>query len=168
MRRIAPFVSLAIVTAALAWLPLAASAQSYEDLAGGWIVSSRTSADGEADDSPGRGLYLFTATGQYSMMNVGVDERPDLPEDFSPEELRTAWDSFSANSGRYRIRGDQLTYEAWVAKWPGYMNAWDPSTGGNARTVTMSLDDGLLTLSRSDGWSVTLRRAPGLEGDGGA
>ena len=165
MSRIAMIGSL-VAAAALATFPQTTFAQTYEDLAGGWIVASRTSADGEVDSSPSRGLYLFTAEGQYSMMNVGPDERANLPEEPTDAQIAEAYGSFSANSGRYRIQGDQLTYEAWVAKWPGYMNAWDTSTGGNAITMTMSMDDGILTLSRPDGRAVTLRRAPGLGGEG--
>ncbi len=146
----------------------ALSAQSYDDLAGGWIVQSRTAADGTVNESPQRGLYLFTATGQYSMMFVNTAEpRPDLTEDATDAQLLEAWESITANSGRYRLSGNQLTYEAWVAKWPTYMNAWDTSTGGNAITVTMSMEDGRLTLAWEDGRKVVLRRAPGLAGGGG-
>jgi hypothetical protein len=146
----------------------ALSAQSYDDLAGGWIVQSRTAADGTVNENPQRGLYLFTATGQYSMMFVNTAEpRPDLTEDATDAQLLEAWESITANSGRYRLSGNQLTYEAWVAKWPTYMNAWDTSTGGNAITVTMSMEDGRLTLAWEDGRKVVRRRGPGLAGGGG-
>jgi hypothetical protein len=168
MRRITavlPFLGLAAVLI----LPPPAAAQSYADLDGGWLVSSWTSPDGETNDEPERGLYLFTATGQYAIMFVNTDEpRPDLPEEPTDAQMMDAWRSFTANAGRYRIQGDQLTYEAWVAKWPNYMNAWDTETGGNAIAVTMSMDDeGLLTLEWEDGEKVTLRRAPGSPGSEG-
>ena len=155
--------------AAVLILPLAAAAQSYADLDGGWLVSSWTSPDGETNDEPQRGLYLFTTTGQYAIMFVNTDEpRPDLPEEATDAQMMEAWDSFTANAGRYRIQGNQLTYEAWVAKSPNYMNAWDSDTAANGVTVTMSMDDeGMLTLEWSNGRKVELRRAPGSPGTGG-
>ena len=140
-------------------------AQSYEDLAGGWLVQSWTSADGALNDSPQQGLFLFTATGQYSMMYVNTAEpRPDISEGGPDAELLDAWQSFTANSGRYRLSGDQLTYEAYVAKWPNYMNRWDVQSAGNATTVTMSMEGESLVLQWEDRRKVMLRRAPGTPG----
>ena len=141
-----------VVTLSLLALPL--QAQSYEDLAGGWVVRSWTLPSGDVVDSPQPGLFLFTATGQYSITYVqGMEPRPDLPDDATDEQMGAAYRPFTSNAGRYRVDGDQLTYEAFVAKHPNYMADWDPDTGGNAQTVTMSMDDGTLT------------RPPGMEGD---
>ena len=155
--------------AAVLILPLSAAAQSYADLDGGWLVSSWTSPDGQTNDEPQRGLFVFTTTGQYSIMYVNTDApRPDLPDEPSDAQRLAAFDSFTANSGRYRIQGDQLTYEAYMAKNPNYMNAWDADTAANGVTLTMRMDDeGMLVLEWPNGRKVTLRRAPGSPGTGG-
>lgn len=162
MRRTAAVLS---TLAVLALLPASLQAQTYDDLAGGWIVTHWTWAEGDVDDSPQRGLFLFTATGQYSMMYLNTDEpRPELSEDSDDATVLAAMAAFTANSGRYRISGNQLTYEAWVAKNPNYMADWDPDNGGNAVTVTMSMADEMLTLEWENGRKATLRRAPGMDG----
>ena len=43
-----------------------------------------------------------------------------------------AYDSFIANTGRYEVDGDQLTFRAFVAKFPPYMAAW-PDNAGKVR-----------------------------------
>ena len=58
MRRTAAVIS---TLAVLALLPASLQAQTYDDLAGGWIVTNWTWAEGDMDDSPQRGLFLFTA-----------------------------------------------------------------------------------------------------------
>ena len=94
-----------------------------------------------------------------------VGQRLAKKEPLPPDQLERIRALVKHHQQRVGYSGD---YQAWIAKWPGYMNAWDPSTGGNAITETMSLDDGILTLTQPNGQSTTLRRAPGLEGDGGA
>ena len=164
MRRTAAVLS---TLAVLALLPASLQAQSYDDLAGGWVVASWTWPDGEVNVSPQPGLILFTATGQYSMMYVTSDEpRPELSADSDDAVVLEAMQAFTANSGRYRVDGNQLTYEAFVAKNPGYMAAWDTETGGNAQTLTMSMSDGMLTLTWENGRKATLRQPPGVGGDG--
>lgn len=146
----------------LTLVPGPLTAQSMEDLAGGWLVTSWTSAEGEVNESPQRGLFIFTATGQYSMMYVNTAEpRPDVSDAETDEEIRAAFDSFTANSGRYTLEGDQLTYDALVAKWPNYMNSWNMQTRENGITVTVGMEGGLLTLTWEDGRKVTLRRPGG-------
>jgi hypothetical protein len=158
-------IALHAALAALALVALPLQAQSYEDLAGGWVVRSWTLPDGTANDSPQPGLILFTATGQYSITYVqGTEPRANLPEEPTDAQFGVAYQPFVSNAGRYRLDGDQLTYEAFVAKHPNYMAEWDPDTGGNAQTVTMSLNDGTLTLVWESGLQATLSRPPGLEG----
>jgi hypothetical protein len=164
MRR---FAALLPLLAFLALTPLAVHGQSYEDLAGGWVVSSWTSPEGVMDDTPQPGLVLFTAQGQYSMMYVNVDEpRPDLADDPSDADVLEAYSTFTANSGRYRINGSEIAIEAFVAKSPNYMGGWDPDNGGNLVTLQMSLADGVLTLEWANGRKATLTRPPGVAGGG--
>ena len=157
------FLALAVLAVSVAG-PTHVSAQSVEDLAGGWIVTSWTSEDGEVLENPQRGLFIFTATGHYSIMYVNSDEpRPNIQDDGTDADIVEAFNTFTANSGRYVLEGNQLTYEAYVAKWPNYMNSWDMANAGNARTVTVSLDGGILTLTWEGGSKVSLRR-PGQGG----
>jgi hypothetical protein len=147
--------------------PLAVHGQSYDDLAGGWVVSSWTSAEGEMDDTPARGVFLFTAQGQYSMMYVNIDEvRPDLAEEPSDADVMEAYSTFTANTGRYRINEGELAIEAYVAKSPNYMGDWDPEAGGNLVTLQMSMADGILTLEWANGRTATLRRAMDVAEEG--
>lgn len=160
------FVSLlALTTMAIAWAP--AAAQDATDLTGAWIVSSWTSADGEVEDDPERGLFVFGAReadgGTYSMMYVvGGGPRAQYEgEGLTDAEKLVAYDSFVANSGRFSIEGDQLIYEAYMAKDPNYQASWEE----NAVTTTWALDGDNLTLTWVDGFtpgaSVTLRRPSG-------
>ena len=139
--------------------PLAA--QSYEDVAGGWIITRWTSADGAVNDDPERGLMIFTRSGQYSMTYVNQNEpRALLPAEPTDADRVAAFVPFIANAGRYRIEGGNLIYEAWVAKNPNYMQRWDDDEGGNEIVVKMNLEDHILTLEWVDGRRVTLWKAP--------
>ena len=161
---------LAVVGATVAgsWRP--ALAQGNSALNGAWIVTSRTSPEGEVNASPQRGLYLFTASGHYSIMYVtGTEPRPEFSgeDEFgtpSDAEKVVAFDNFVANSGRYSVDGDQIVYEAFMAKNPNYMAAFSMEDHTNARRMRFSIEDGTLTLHAIDtdgnetGASTTLRR----------
>ena len=151
--------------AVLAGMPPGVLAQTNEDLEGGWIVTSWTTADGEVIDNPQRGLFLFTASGQYSMNYVARAEyRAELPDEPTDTELLAAFVPFTANAGRYRIEEGKLIYEAWVAKNPNYAARWGMEGGGNATALVMSLEDGTLTLEWENGRKATLRRAMVMAG----
>ena len=141
----------------------AAEAQGSSELAGGWIVTSWTPAEGETNAEPQRGLFVFTETGHYSIMYVlGNEERPQYEGTQTDAETLSAYGSFVANSGRYRVNGDQLTYEAYVAKDPNYMASFGPEAA-NGTDVRFSIADGTLTLTwlgtgRGAGQIATLRR----------
>ena len=69
-----------------------------------------------------RGLFIFTAA-NYSIMYIRGDEpRADLPAEPTDADLIRAFGELTANSGRYTLEGDQLTYEAYMANNPNYMN----------------------------------------------
>lgn len=143
-----------------------AAAQGSSELAGGWIVTSWTSADGETIANPQRGLFIFTATGHYSMMYVpGTEARPRYAgENQTDAEKLAAYDSFIANSGRYRVNGNRLTYEAFMAKDPNYMAEFGPDAA-NGIEVEFSITGGILTLKWmtgiSAGVTATFRRPQG-------
>jgi Lipocalin-like domain len=152
-----------VLLAAVSGITSTAIAQGSSELAGGWIVTSWISEDGEINSEPQRGLYIFTESGNYSIMLVnGDEERAQYEEIFEPTDAEKlgAYDSFIANSGRYRVNGDSLTYEAYMAKNPNYMAGFGPDAA-NGTTVGFTIADGILTLTESNGSGATLRRPGG-------
>jgi len=158
----APIVTLlAVLCTALSGAFCTAQAQDNSALHGGWIVTSWTSADGEVNSEPQRGLFLFTASGQYSIMFVNGDEpRAELSGEPTNEEVVAAYGSITANSGRYAVEGNQLTYEAYMAKYPNYMAGF-MTDEGNGVELQFGVEDGTLTLTWPDGSMATLRRPGG-------
>ena len=164
MRRVAVVaLSLLLLTASTGFWH-GSEAQEGSDLAGGWVVTSWTAPDGTEISDPQPGLFLFTATGQYSMMYVPGDETRDVPEGETSTDAETleAYGSFIANSGRYTVDGNQIMYEAYVAKDPSYMADWNAEEAGNGVDLEFSITDGILTLEWVDGFvpgtKATLRR----------
>ena len=148
-----------------------AEAQGNSELAGAWIVTSRETADGQVNSEPQRGLYVFTVSGHYSMMFVlGDQPRVEFGSEENPTDAEkvTAFDSIVANSGRYTVEGNEISYEAYMAKYPNYMAAFDVESRANAETMTFDIQDGVLTLrptsGPAQGATVTLRR-PGQPSD---
>jgi len=142
----------------------AASAQATPDLYGGWIVTDWQWPEGQTAPKVQRGLFLFTESGNYSMMFVIGDARKALPDNPSDADIAAAYGPFVANSGRYSVSGNEITYEAFMAKDPAYMSQFAPTGGeGNAQKVTYSISDGVLTLHFGEGGpmggaTATLRR----------
>ena len=110
--------------AALALFGILASAGSIaaqgSSIVGGWILTSWETADGEVNSEPQRGLFMFTASGQYSIMYVLGDQpraewSGETPTD--ADKIR-AYDSFVANSGRYCVDRNHITYAAVMATSP--------------------------------------------------
>lgn len=111
--------SLLVLGTAFGGASQTAEAQAPSELLGGWIVTSWTSADGEVSNEPQRGLFIFSASMNYSMMYEGGSEpRPDLSEESTDADELAVYRRFTANSGRYSVDGHRLTYEAYVAKSP--------------------------------------------------
>jgi len=161
------------VIVALAGAPRSASAQVPADLVGGWIVTSWTSADGTTNAQPQRGLFIFAPTGQYSIMYVpGTEPRAGYEgEAMTDAETLAAYASIIANSGRFTVAGDTITYDAFVAKDPNYMADFNVQTRENARKLAFAIRDGILTLKWINpdgtvGQSATLRR-PSAQAQGG-
>lgn len=144
--------------------PWSATAQTNSDLHGGWIIAEWQAAEGQTGPVPERGLFVFTATGYYSMMYVIGENREALPASPSEADIAAAYGPFVANSGRYMVDGNQINYEAFVAKDPAYMLRFEPTGGeGNMQSFGFSIDDGVLTLEFGDGGPMqgakaTLRR----------
>ena len=144
------------------WSPL--QAQANPALHGGWIITDWDAPANQMGPTPQRGLFVFSASGHYSIMYVIGDDRAPLEADPSDADIAAAYGPFVANSGRYVVSGSEITYEAYVAKDPAYMAGFAPTGGaGNAQTMTYSIDDGLLTLRFGEGGpmagaTATLRR----------
>ena len=144
-------------------------------LYGGWIVSEWMMPESAVLAMPAeRGLFLFTQSGHYSMMWVPSTDRSLLPtpsSEATDAQLAEAYMSFVANSGRYTVTGDMITYEASFARDPEYMSRFEPLGGeGNARSMSYTLnEDGTLTLEfvsgdeYSSGVRATLRRPVDLD-----
>ena len=98
---------------------------------------------------------------------VGLLADDPLGADPSNGAIAAAYGPFVANSGRYSVSGDEITYEAFVAKDPAYMAGFEPTGGeGNAQTMRFSIDGGALTLRFGEGGpmqgaTATLRRPGG-------
>ena len=141
-----------------------AQAQDVHDLNGTWIVTSWASPEGEVNDEPQRGLFLFTIIrddgGSYSMMFVpGTEPRAEYAsEQMTDAETLAAYGSFVANSGRLTVDGGSLTYEAYMAKDPNYMASWED----NSATADWTVEGGTLTLEFTSGFltgsTATFRR----------
>ena len=144
------------------------SAQMSSDLHGGWVIAGWEAGPGQTGPTPQRGLFLFTESGHYSIMYVVGEAREALGQSPSNDDIAAAYGPFVANSGRYTVSGNEITYEAFVAKDPAYMSQFEPTGGeGNAQTMTYSIaDDGILTLHFGEGGpmqgaTATLRRPGG-------
>ena len=83
----------------------------------------------------------------------GGDQRAVLPENTTTEQRLASMDEVTANSGRYSLEGDQLTYEAYMAKNAAYMSGWSD----NDRTVTVTVDGDTMTWTAENN-TFTLRR----------
>jgi hypothetical protein len=164
MRRIvgiaSAFAILATLTAAWRAIP-----SQHEALQGAWVLNSITNPAGEVNSEPQRGLFVFTGT-HYSMMFVAAaEERQQFAGDSATDaELLAAYRSIIANSGRYEMNGDQISYRAYVAKNPNYMGDWPE----NETTVTVRIEGDTLTWtwpSLDDtalpGGQMTFRRVEG-------
>ena len=86
------------------------------------------------------------------MMYVIGEAREALGENPTDAGIAAAYNPFVANSGRYTVPGNEVTYQAFVAKDPAYISEFEPTGGeGNAQALTFNIDDGTLTLSFGEG-----------------
>ena len=124
-------------------------------LHGAWAVSS-WEIDGQSIDEPQPGLMVFTET-HYSMMYVHVAEaRPQYEgEQMTDAEILAAYNTLTANSGRYEVSGNELTTRAYVAKDPNYMASWPD----NANTYTFRIEGETLHLEWPSDWPGGKRSA---------
>lgn len=145
----------ALLIAAVLALPSVLNAQTSVE--GAWIISA-WEIDGQTYDQPQRGLFIFTST-HYSVFFVSQAEARAMPtgDEMTDAEKVTAYDEFTANSGRYTLDGNTLTTRAYLAKNPGYMAGFPD----NEAQMTVSRDGDTLTLTYGNGNSVTLQRVEG-------
>jgi hypothetical protein len=124
MRRTLGIVSVfaVLATVTIAWRVYTPNTSSV--LQGAWVVTS-WEWEGEMVPEPQPGLIVFTST-HYSMMFVnGAEPRDRYPGDeITDAEMVGAYRTFTANSGRYEVNGNEFTTRAYVAKDPNYMGDW--------------------------------------------
>lgn len=70
------------------------------------------------------------------------DARPRYQDDLTDAHRIVAYDSFTANSGRYEIDGNILKTRAYVAKDTNYMDDWPD----NEATFEFTVDGDTMTL----------------------
>lgn len=155
-RSIGTIAVLALLATAAVWQ--VAPAQDV-DVQGAWIVAGITDSTGaEIGGQPG--LYIFTGT-HYSIMFVpSSDPRAEYDGDVGPtdEDKLMAYGSIIANSGRYQVSGDQLSWQAYVAKDPNYMAGFPD----NAFTAKVHRAGDTLHLTWTNaGITFTLQRVEG-------
>jgi hypothetical protein len=149
--------ALAVVT--IAWHSRAPT--SNPALQGAWTVTS-WEVGGETLSSPQPGMIVFTET-HYTMMYVNdAEPRPGYEgETMTDAETLAAYGTFTANSGRYEVNGNEITTRAYVAKDPNYMGDWPE----NANVYTFRLEGETLHLQWPSDWpdqrSATLTKVEG-------
>ena len=158
MRRI---LGIAAAIAVLTGVAAAWRATPNQDAAlrGGWVVTSAFDSSDNVNSEPQPGLFVFTGT-HYSMMYVnGAEPREQFADNAAQTDAErvAAYNSVTANSGRYEVNGDQITYRAYVAKNPNYMGGWPE----NEFTFRFRIEGDTLRLTRPNdngGGGFTLRR----------
>ena len=124
--RISALVGLLVVGASMM-----VHSQGGPSLQGVWRVTEVvvTGANATTNKSPQPGLYIFTKQ-HYSIVSVGgTAPRKDFGAAKDPAQLTDAekmaryeaWDSFTANSGTYKVSATTLTTQPMVAKNPSVM-----------------------------------------------
>ena len=166
MRRIASqTVAVGILAAALLAYATPGAAQESTPVEGAWVVTSWTSPNGDTNAESQPGLFVFTKT-HYSIMFVNTPEprAQYTGEQMTDADRIAAYPTFTANSGRYEVSGNELTTRAFVAKDPNYMGAWPE----NAVTYTFEIDaEGMLHLTwgsdagAASGWKAIMRQVEG-------
>jgi hypothetical protein len=148
MRRILGVVTVLamLATVTIAWR--ANTTDPYPTLQGAWVVTG-WELEGETVSDPQPGLIVFTET-HYSIMYVnGADPRTQYAgEEITDAEKVPAYNTITANSGRYDVSGNELTTRAYVAKDPNYMGSWPE----NALTYAFRLEGEALHLDWPEGW----------------
>ncbi len=162
MRRTVGMVSVvaAMVVTTAAWR--ANVPHSSPTLHGGWAATSWKVA-GATQSTPQPGLIVFTET-HYSMMYVDIAEARAryTGDQMTDAEILAAYNTLTANSGRYEVSGNLLTTRAFVAKDPNYMGDWPE----NASVYNFRLEgDSVLHMEWPSDWpeqrSGTFRKVEG-------
>ena len=108
---------------------------------------------GEEIADPQPGMVIFTGTHYMMMYANGDAPRARYEgEQQSDAEIVAAYNTLTANAGRYEVSGNEITTRAYVAKDPNYMGDWPD----NANTYTFRFDGETLHLQWPSDWPVQL------------
>lgn len=107
--------------AALAIFLTVQSAAAQGKLEGAWKATeiTYTGPNAHTNTNPSPSVVIFTKE-YYSLMVDSIDKpRPELSQNPTAEEIRTAFALFWANAGTYEVKGTVLTLHPLLAKRPG-------------------------------------------------
>lgn len=130
------------------------SALAQGSLEGAWVLEQTEDANGNVDAEPLPGLWLFTMN-HYSILFATGNKPRALTDDENPSDAQVleAYRSFTANSGRYELKGNQFVIHPYVAKSPNFMAGWPETT----LTFSFARDGDALTVTDPDGRKLTFQ-----------
>ena len=118
--------------------------RSASSIVGVWrVVEITTTGENARTYSAQPGQRIFTQR-HYSVIAVTADKpRPELPpiDKATDKGLLDAWRAFGANAGTYEVKGNEIRFQALVAKNPNVMRP------GNVLVETFKLDGDTLWLT---------------------
>ena len=129
-------------------LSFTSGALAQEGVQGAWLLQEVRAVDGSVDNEPLPGLFLFTENHYSIMFASGSKPRAQMDmENTTDAQIREAFGSFTANSGRYERNGNQVITHPYVAKVPNYMSNFPELT----QTLVYSRDGDTMSLTFPDG-----------------
>jgi len=141
------------------------AAGNNDPLEGVWLVTSRTTADGESVNPGGAGQFIFM-DGRYSDVHTtgpGDRPRPATSWQATDAEKVAQYDTIIVNSGTYEINGSEVTVRPIIAKSPEFVGGSSTSTFSiNGDNLTL-VGQGIVSVDGvriGGGGSITMRRAP--------
>jgi len=155
--------ALAIALAGCATGPFSAGGAT-DPLEGVWVVSTRTTADGESINPSGPGQYIFMDGYYNAVHSTGTADRTpsQVPFQSTDQEKIAQRDTIIVNAGTYQINGSQVTFRPMVALLPEFIGGSATRTfsidGDTLTTINQTVVAGNGTSAPNVGGSMTLRR----------
>ena len=113
-------------------------------LQGAWLLQQIQGPEGNVDAEPLPGLFLFTENHYSIMFATGTKPRALFQsENQTDAELVEAYRTFTANSGRFEVNGNEMIIHPYVARAPNFMSdfpnitqTYPYSRNGDSLTIT--------------------------------